>query len=275
MSFNKSKCKVLSITRRKSPFIYPYALGDHQLLSSDVKSDLGITISSRLLWNVQINKVRSKANKTFGLIRRSTMEITDTNARRLLYLQLVRSNFSFATQAWCPQSVKLIEDVEKVQRRATKYILNLGFITVISYKTRLLQLDILPVSYWHEYLDLVFLYKIINNLTYINERALPIMAGSGTTRSESNANPIRFVIPYAKTVTFQTSFFTRTCKTWNILNSNLRTRDIGLLSFKSGLKLYYKHTLSKTFKCDDPRTWKSVCVKCKRARSLNNVISCC
>ena len=120
-----------------------------------------------------------------------------------------------------------------------------------------------------------FLYKIINNLTYVDERALPIMAGSGITRSESNANQIRFVIPYAKTVTFQTSFFIRTCKTWNILNSNLRTRDIGLLSFKSGLKLYYKHALSKTFKCDDPRTWKSVCVKCKRARSLNNVISCC
>ncbi|CAB3985999.1 Hypothetical predicted protein [Paramuricea clavata] len=113
LSFNKSKCKVLSITRRTSPLIYPYALGDHQLLSSDVESDLGITISSRLLWNVQINKVRSKANKTLGLIRRSTMEITDMNTRRFLYLQLVRSNFSYATQAWCPQSVKLIEDVEK------------------------------------------------------------------------------------------------------------------------------------------------------------------
>ena len=143
LSFNKSKCKVLSITRRKSPLIYPYALGDHQLLSYDVESDLSITISSRsrLLWNVHINKVRSKANKTLGLIRRSTMEITDTNARRLMYLQLERSNFSYATQAWCPQSVKLIEDVEKVQRRSTKYILNLGFITDISYKTRLLQID--------------------------------------------------------------------------------------------------------------------------------------
>ena len=75
-------CKVLSITRRKSPLIYPYALGDHQLSSSDFKSDLGITISSRLLWNVQINKVRSKANKTLGLIRHSTLEITDTNARK-------------------------------------------------------------------------------------------------------------------------------------------------------------------------------------------------
>jgi hypothetical protein len=79
-------------------------------------------------------------NKTLGLIRRSTLEITDTNARSLLYLQLVRSNFSYATQAWCPQSVKLIEDIEKVQRRATKHILNLGFITDISYKTRLLSL---------------------------------------------------------------------------------------------------------------------------------------
>jgi hypothetical protein len=167
---------VLSITRRKSPLIYPDALGDHQLSSSDLESDLGITISSRLLWNVQINKVRSKANKTLGVIRSSTLEITDTNARRPLYLQLVRSNFSYATQAWCPQSVKLIEDIEKVKRRGTKHILNVGFITDISYKTRLLQLDILPVSYWHEYLDLVFLYKIINNLTYIDERALPMMA---------------------------------------------------------------------------------------------------
>jgi hypothetical protein len=201
------------------------------------------------------------------------MEITDTNATRKGFCIF---NLCEVTSPMQPKpGGQLIEDIEKVQRRATKHILNLGFITDISYKTRLLQLDISPVSYWHEYLDLVFLYKIINNLTYIDERALPIMAGSGITRSESNANLIRFVIPYAKTVTFQTSFFIRTCKTWNILNSNLRTRDIGSLSFKSGLKLYYKHALSKTFKCGDSRTWKSVCVKCKRARSLNNVISCC
>ena len=185
------------------------------------------------------------------------MEITDTNATREGFCIF---NLCEVTSPMQPkpgvlmQSVKLIEDIEKVQRRATKYIFNLGFIADISYKTRLLQLDILPVSYWHEYLDLMFLYKTINNLTHIDERALPIMAGSGITRSESNANLIRFVIPYAKTVTFQTSFFIRTCKTWNILNSNLRTRDIGSLSFKSGLKLYYKHALSKTFKCRDPRT---------------------
>ena len=274
LSFNLSKCKVLSVTRKKSPLIYPYKLGDHQLQSSDVEVDLGITIGSKLLWNGQVNKVRSKANQMLGLVRRSTMEMIDTNARKLLYFNLVRSNFSYASQAWCPQSVKLIEDIEKVQRRATKYILNLGFATNVSYTARLLQLDLLPVSYWHEYLDLVFLYKIINNHTYIDKSDLPIIAGSGITRNKSN-NLIRFVIPYAKTVTYQSSYFIRSCKSWNVLSSDLRNRDIGLFSFKSGLKSYYKHALSSTFDVDDPRTWKSVCIKCKRARSLNEAISCC
>ena len=221
-----------------------------------------------------MNKVRFKANQMLRLVRRSTIEMTDTNARKLLYFNLVRSNFSYASQAWCPQSVKLIEDIEKVQRRATKYILNLGFVTSVSYTARLLQLDILPVSYWHEYLDLVFLYKIINNHTYIDKSHLPIIAKSGFTRNNTN-NLIKFVIPYAKTVTYQSSYFIRSCKTWNVLSSDLRNRDIGLYSFKSRLKSYYKHALSNTFDVDNPRTWKSVCIKCKRARSLNEVINCC
>ncbi len=275
LCFNQSKCKVLSITRNKSHLITPYTLGNDELSSCDADIDLGVTINPNLLWNDQVGKVRSKANQMLGLIRRSTLEVTDTKARRSLYLQLVRSNFGYASQVWCPQSVKLIDDIEKVQRRSTKYILNLGFITNIPYTRRLIQLDLLPLTYWHEYLDLVLLYKIINNYTYIDESSLPKIAKSGSTRSETNENLIKFVIPFAKTVTFQTSYFIRACKTWNILSNNLRNRDIGMQTFKSGLKMYYRNALTSVYSCDDPRTWKSVCVKCKRARSLNGVIGCC
>ena len=275
LRFNQSKCKVLSINRKKSPLIYPYKLDNDQLLVSDAQVDLGITISPKLLWHDQVNKVRSKANQMLGLIRRSTAEMTVINARRLLYLQLVRSNFGYASQVWCLQSIKLIEDIENVQRRATKYILNLGFTTNVSYITRLHQLELLPITYWHEYLDMVLLYKLINNYTYIDESALPIIAESGKTRRETNENVIRFVIPFAKTVTYQSSYLIRACKTWNVLFSDLRNRDIGLQAFKSGLKTYYKYALSNIYKYDDPRTWKSVCVKCKRARSLDGVLSCC
>jgi hypothetical protein len=69
------------------------------------------------------------------------------------------------------------------------------------------KLDLFPLTYWHEYLDLVLLYKIINNYTYIDESARATMAGSGIIRSEANTNLIKFTIPFAKTVTFQTSYF--------------------------------------------------------------------
>ena len=271
----QSKCKVLSITRNKSHLTTPYTLGNDEISTCDADIDLGVTINPNLLWNDQVGKVRSKANQMLGLIRRSTMEVTDTKARRSLYLQLVWSNFGYASEVWCPQSVKLIDDIEKVQRRSTKYIFNLGFITNIPYTRRLIQLDLLPLTYWHEYLDLVLLYKIINNYTYIDESSLPKIAKSGSTRSETNENLIKFVIPFAKTVTFQTSYFIRACKTWNILSNNLRNRDIGMQTFKSELKMYYRNALTSVYSCDDPRTWKSVCVKCKRARSLNGVIGCC
>ena len=44
------------------------------------------------------------------------------------------SNLSNSSQVWASQSVKLIEIIERVQRRATKYILSLPYRTDISYK---------------------------------------------------------------------------------------------------------------------------------------------
>ena len=67
LSFNLSKCKVQSVTRKKSPLVYPYKLGEVVEVGEDVEVDLGITIGSKLLWNSQVNKVRSKANQMLGL----------------------------------------------------------------------------------------------------------------------------------------------------------------------------------------------------------------
>ena len=231
LRFNQSKCKVLSITRKSSPLVNMYCLGNEQLLFSDSEVDLGILLSPNLTWSNQVNKVRSKGNRMLGLIRRSTMGMTDTKASKFLYIKLVRSDLAYSSQVWCPQSVKLIENIEKVQRRATKFILNLGFMTNIPYTDRLLNLDLLPITYWHEYLDLVLLYKIINNYTCVDDSARPIISRSRLTRSE---------IPFARTVTFQSSYFIRACKAWNILSDNLRHRDIGLHAFKSGYCTQYR-----------------------------------
>ena len=102
LHFNQSKCKVLSITRKTSPLVSPYSLAGDLLSFSDAEVDLGITISPKLTWIHQVSKVKSKANKLLGLIRRSTLEMTDIKARKYLYLQLVRSNLAYASQVLYP-----------------------------------------------------------------------------------------------------------------------------------------------------------------------------
>ena len=150
---------MLSITRKLSPLIHSYTLDGKQLTLCNTEMDLCVVLYSNLTWVNQVNPVRYKANKMLKFIRRSTKEIYDVRARKSLYLQLVRNNFA------------LIENIEKVQRRATKYILNLGFTTNFPYTTRLLQLGLLSLSYRHEYLDLVLLYKIIKG-THISMTVL-------------------------------------------------------------------------------------------------------
>ncbi len=99
-----------------------------------------VCMSSNLTWKKQVFNQTTKANKLLGYIRRNTQFITSAAARRSLYLALVRSHFGCATQLWAPQSIDLIYKLERTQRRATKYILNLPFTTDIEYKARLLSL---------------------------------------------------------------------------------------------------------------------------------------
>ena len=78
-------------------------------------------------------------------------------------------------------------------------------------------------------------------LHVFDQSTLSIIARSGITRGETN-NLVRFVIPYAKTVTYQSSYFIRAYKTWNVLSSDLRNRNIGLFSFKAGLNPITRNT---------------------------------
>ena len=147
LSFNQSKCKHQTLTRKKVPVTSSYKLDGSVVSISNNEKDLGVWVSSDLAWKKQVNEQTAKANKILGYIRRNTLSIKNTAARRALYLALVRSHFGYATQIWSPQSVELISKLERTQRRTTKYILNLTFSTTVDYKTRLQSLNLLPVTY--------------------------------------------------------------------------------------------------------------------------------
>ena len=87
-----------------------------------------------------------KANRMLGLLKRTCPLMTDIKVRRTLYLSLVKSQLTYATEVWSPASVNLRTILERVQRRATRWILRTR-IGEMSYKQRLLTLRLLPLAY--------------------------------------------------------------------------------------------------------------------------------
>ena len=62
----------------------------------------------------------------------------------------------YCSQLWRPQLLEDIFILERVQRRATKYILNNY---MLPYKVRLERLHLLPLMYTYELNDLIFFVK--------------------------------------------------------------------------------------------------------------------
>ena len=146
------------------------------------RKDLGVIFSSKLQWNLHINEMVSKANRQLGVLKRTCYSLTDINIRRTLYLSLVKSKLSYATQVWSPtHNRQLSERIERVQRRATKWILRTGTCEM-PYKQRLLKLELLPLSYDREMKDLVFFFKALYGYVDLNINNCVSFIQHGRTR---------------------------------------------------------------------------------------------
>ena len=57
MKFNASKCKVLTITRKKTPVIHEYHLGDVNIQRVQEEKDLGVTITRNPTWDSHVMRI--------------------------------------------------------------------------------------------------------------------------------------------------------------------------------------------------------------------------
>ena len=278
MDFNKSKCTIVSFTRKQHPITQSYTLNGSELRRVNEQKDLGILITSSMHWPSHVTTVCSKANRTLGYIRRCSAEIGSLNARRTLYISLVRSLFSYGSQLWAPQKIKYINMMERVQRRATKFLLKLPFRTKLSYQKRLLKLGLLPITYWLEILDLVLYFRTLKGETFPENHGLvQIKQQIRFTRHNNTQSGVLTEIPRAKTVSFQNSFFVRTSRIWNSLTPDERDLSLSAATFKRSLTRKYNGLLRDVYDPDNAVTFKSNCVKCHVNRNLSHVLQkpCC
>lgn len=254
MSFNASKCKVLSITRSQNPICFNYSMNNAPLDNVNVFTDLGVTLDGKLSFNNHIQHIVSKATRVCGMIKRSVGFRAPANVKLTLFKMYSRSILETSCQVWSPQCKNVILKIESVQRRMSKFVLN---DYVSSYSARCTALNILPLSYRREITDLTLAYKALNNLLNVDF--------TDTLRFQPTPNhnvrtfdSHKLFTRRSNTETFLASYFNRTPQLWNLLPLHIRSSH-SLHVFKERL---YKHYLNKShshYDVDNSCTLTSLC----------------
>uniref|UniRef100_A0A1X7TDQ4 Reverse transcriptase domain-containing protein n=1 Tax=Amphimedon queenslandica TaxID=400682 RepID=A0A1X7TDQ4_AMPQE len=158
LSFNASKCSLIRFSTNSTPFENDYLLCGSQLKVTTSCRDLGIIVSDNLSWSGHYKFISSKAYSQLSLVKRCFRNAF-TSVKKLIYISLVRSKITYCSQLWRPMLIKDILCIERIQRRATKYITN--DYNKSTYKERLLSLNLLPLMYLYELNDVLFFIKCL------------------------------------------------------------------------------------------------------------------
>ena len=158
LTFNKDKCSVVQFQTKKSTIGFDYLIGKSVIPTKTSHRDLGVFISATLQWKCHYQHILSKSYKMLGLLRRTFSEIHCSRAKRILYLSLIRSQLLYCSPLWRPHLLSDIKCLEDVQRRSTKFILR---DSSLSYRDRLLKLNLLPLMMEFEISDIIFFVKSV------------------------------------------------------------------------------------------------------------------
>ena len=171
MRLNLDKCKVMHLGKKNPKINYTMKnyINDSLTIIKKTESerDLGIQVSSNLKYNDQISIATSKANKILGILKR-TFITRDEIIWKKLYTTYVRPHLEFAVGAWNPYLKKDINQIEKVQHRATKVS---PAIRNLSYEQRLNTLELTTLETRRIRGDLIQKYKIekgLDIITWVN-----------------------------------------------------------------------------------------------------------
>ena len=162
LNFNENKCCVIHFNTNESNPTFSYSINNTAISAADTQKDLGVVLFSDLRWKPHYFLITNRAYKMLGLIRRVFSTVTDIYVKRKLYFSLVRSHLLYCSPLWRPHLLVDIKNLETVQRRDTKYIVNNPN---MDYRARLIHLNMLPLMMQYEIADIMFLIKSLNNAT--------------------------------------------------------------------------------------------------------------
>ena len=130
----------------------------HTIQETEEENDLGVTIDRQLKFSKHVDKIVRKANRTLGCLAH-TFQYWNKESFLLLYKAMVRPILEYASCVWSPHLKQDCNQLERVQRRATRLVPELSGKT---YPERLQALELPTLSFRRMRTDHIQAYKIIS-----------------------------------------------------------------------------------------------------------------
>ena len=190
-------------------------------------------ISKDLKWGTHIDKISKKASSTLGFVARNTRKCPQS-CRKTAYIALVRSKLEYGPTIWDPYLQKDINKIEKIQKRAARFIKQ-------DYRSReagsmtamLEELGLPSLETRRKENRLCLLYKISNNLVpaipssdYLtpmrNKRKITAKRfddcdATNFVNRHQNLHDKCYNLPSTNSTIYKNSYFPRTIGEWNQL----------------------------------------------------------
>lgn len=213
MRFHPEKCQVIRIcTNARFRRQHQYTLHGHVLEAVDSAKYLGVHISKDMSWKTHVNYAAAKASSTLGFLRRNLYNCTQ-EVRERTYSTFVVPTLSYAAAAWDPYQAADINQLEKVQRRGARFVLNNYQDRTPGCVTQMIRdLGWIPLTDRRRIHRLQYLFKIRHHVVDINPGDL-LQAGDSRTRGRERLKQHHG----AGSTVYQQSFYPRTIREWNLL----------------------------------------------------------
>ena len=210
MSFHPDKCQVLQVSNKKIKLDFSYQLHNQNLQVVHSTKYLGVTIQDDAKFDSHINNIANAGNKMLGFTRRN-LRVNSKSSREQAYKMLVRPKVEYAAAVWDPYTKEQIQNIEKIQRRAARFVSN-DHRQTSSVTEMLRALDWPTLEARREAARLTTLYKIDSGDVKIKSANLqPAPSRSRRTHDK------QFTRHQCHKDIRLNSFFPRTIKQWNSL----------------------------------------------------------
>ena len=230
----KSEHLSITATRSSTSSTKTFYLNQLPIPQRENVRDLGLILSKSLKWSKHVSTIAAKASITSFTILRA-FQNSDIHTLLTLYKTHVRPQLEYETSIWNPNLIRDKTCVERVQKRFTKRLLQRNNIKFYSYSDRLEILGLDSLEARRVKLDIILMYKLVNNLIDVDYNQLFNDSFPPHTYN-LRGHPNKLHLPKYSGSTIRHNFFSnRILNIWNKLPGDL-INSTNLQIFKSKLQ---------------------------------------